>query len=191
MGKQPRGPALNCYEKTISAVEDPPQTAARVLEPQLEQEWQGHSAQSPPGRAQAVNASLIQPGRPMAATTPGRFRFGRASHIKQGRDFARLRQEGQRLPLGCLVANWRRLAPGAQSRLGVITSRRIGGAVARSRARRLLRESFRLNQNLLVQPVDLILVARPSIVGKCFSQVERDFLASLRRAGLLKGLSGT
>ena len=127
----------------------------------------------------------------MAANKPLRLSFGRSERIKQGRDFSRLRQEGQRLTLGCLVANWQRLGPGARSRLGVITSKRIGGAVARNRARRLLRESFRLHQHDLEQPVDLVLVARPSIVGKALSEVERDFLTTLRKAGLLKGLSGT
>jgi ribonuclease P protein component len=56
----------------------------------------------------------------------------------------------------------------------------------RNRARRLLRESFRLHQHGLAQPVDLVLVARPSIVGKDFAQVERDFLTTLRKAGLLR-----
>jgi ribonuclease P protein component len=182
---------LNCYEKTISAVENPPQTATRVFKPQLEQERQGHFAQSPARRTETVDPGLGQQGRRMAATTPGSFGFGRASHIKQGRDFARVKQEGQRLPFGCLIANWRPLAAGARSRLGVITSSRMGGAVARSRARRLLRESFRLHQDQLAQPVDLVLVARPSIAGKSFAAVEKDFLTSLRKAGLLKGLSGT
>jgi ribonuclease P protein component len=191
MGKQPRGPALNFYEETISTVENPPQTATRFFEPQFEQERQGDPAQSPPGRAQAVDAGLGQPGLPMGTSTPGRFRFRRASHIKQGRDFARARQQGERVALGCLIAIWRRLAPNAHSRFGVITSRRIGGAVVRSRARRLLRESFRLNQDQLARPVDLVLVARASIAGKSFSEVEKDFLTSLRKAGLLKGLSGT
>jgi ribonuclease P protein component len=50
----------------------------------------------------------------------------------------------------------------------------------------LLRESFRLHQNQLAQPLDLVLVARPSIVGKAFKEVESDFLTSLRKAGLLK-----
>lgn len=122
---------------------------------------------------------------------PGRLRFGRALRIKQGRDFARAREQGQRLTLGCLILNWRRLAPECPSRLGVITSRRIGGAVVRSRARRLLRESFRLHQYRLATPVDLVLVARHSIAGKRFSEVEKDFLTSLRKAGLLKGLGGT
>ena len=70
--------------------------------------------------------------------------------------------------------------------MGVITSGKIGGAVIRSRARRLLRESFRLHQTELNQPLDLVLVARPSIVGKRFADVERDFLTTLRKAGLLK-----
>ncbi len=191
MGKQPRGPALNCYEKTISTVKNPPQTATRILEPQFQQERQGHFAQSPPGRTQAVDASIGYPGRPMAANTTGRARFGRPSRIKQGRDFLRLRQEGERLTIGCLIANWRQLEPTGRSRLGVITSSRIGNAVVRNRARRLLRESFRLHQAQLARPVDLVLVARASIVGRSFREVEKDFLSSLGKAGLLKGLSGT
>ena len=33
--------------------------------------------------------------------------------------------------------------------------------------------------------LNLVLVARPSIVGKNYTEVERDFLAAMRRAGLL------
>ncbi len=67
----------------------------------------------------------------MAAGTPERLRFGRAARIKQGRDFLRVRQNGERLVTGCLIANWQRLPAGAPSRLGVITSSKIGGAVVR------------------------------------------------------------
>lgn len=126
----------------------------------------------------------------MSAQMPSRLRFSRSLRIKKGRDFTRLRAQGNRLTLGCLVANWQPLNPGTASRLGVITSRRIGGAVVRNRARRLMRECFRLHKEQLSKPVDLILVARPSIVGKSFADVERDFLTSLRKAGLLKGLNG-
>ncbi len=122
----------------------------------------------------------------MAGETPLRLRFGRAVRIKQGRDFARVRQQGQRLATGCLIANWQPLAAPAHSRLGVVTARRLGNAVVRNRARRLLRESFRMHQHDFAGPVDLVLVARPSIVGKAFAAVERDFLTTLRKAGLLK-----
>ena len=126
----------------------------------------------------------------MAAETPQRLRFGRRARIKQGRDFARVRQGGERLVLGCLIANWRRLAADAQPRLGVITSGKMGGAVARNRARRLLREAFRRHQLELAQPVDLVLVARASIVGKGYAEVERDFLTTLRKARLLQSENG-
>jgi ribonuclease P protein component len=112
--------------------------------------------------------------------------LGRARRLAQSRDFARTRQEGERLAQGCLIANWNKLPAGASPRLGVVTSRKIGGAVERSRARRLLRESFRLHQHELKQPVDLVLVARNSIAGKKFAGVEKDFLAALNRAGLRK-----
>ena len=126
---------------------------------------------------------------PAASPQPpaaSRQRLGRDSRLGQNRDFMRVRQQGERLVLGCLIANWHRLPDGASPRLGVVTSRKIGGAVARSRARRLLRESFRQHQHELSQPVELVLVARASIAGRDFAGVEKDFLAALNRAGLLK-----
>ena len=113
-----------------------------------------------------------------------RLRLGRSSRLAQSRDFARIRQAGERLALGCLIANWHPLPAGAMPKLGVITSKKIGGAVLRSRARRLLRESFRLHQHDLAQPVEMVLIARNSIVGKNLATVERDYLAALKRAGL-------
>ncbi len=121
----------------------------------------------------------------MAASKP-RLKFRPAMRLKLGRDFSRLRQEGRRLVNGCLIANWRALPPDATPRLGVVTSSKIGNAVVRSRARRLLREVFRAHQHHLAEPVDLVLVARPSIAGKKLAEVENDFLATLRKAELLK-----
>ena len=121
----------------------------------------------------------------MSAVPPKPRRLGRAARIKQGRDFARLKQAGQRAVNGCLIANWLRLPGGSTSRLGVVVSRKVGGSVVRSRAKRLLRESFRLHQHELTEPLDLVLVARPSIAGRAFAAVEQDFLGTLRRAGLL------
>ena len=119
---------------------------------------------------------------------PGKLTLPRERRIKQGRDFARARTTGKRIANGCLVANWVELPAGTASRVGVIASRKVGESVIRSRVRRLLREAFRLHQLELRQPLDLVLVARPSIVGKSFGEVERDFLGALRRAQLLKDL---
>jgi ribonuclease P protein component len=121
----------------------------------------------------------------MAAGPTATLGLPRERRLKQARDFLRVRAQGRRVVRGCLIANWVVLPAGAASRVGVVTGRKLGGAVVRSRARRLLRESFRVHQRALRQPLDLVLVARPSIVGKDFGAVERDFVAALRQAGLL------
>jgi len=121
---------------------------------------------------------------PAPAETPKRL--GRSARIEQSGEFARIRQQGRRVVVGCLIANWQRLPDGAKPKLGVVTSKKIGGAVQRSRARRLLRESFRQHQYELAQPVEIILIARNSIAGRALAEVEKDYLTALRRAGLLK-----
>ena len=115
------------------------------------------------------------------------LRLRREQRIQQTRDFQRAKLSGQRLAVGCLALNWME-ASETGSRLGVITSKRIGSAVVRTRARRLLREAFRLHQHEIARPADMVLVARLSIVGKSFADVERDYLTALRRAKLLKEL---
>jgi len=123
----------------------------------------------------------------MAVSPSPRLGLPRQRRLKQGRDFSRVKSQGKRLAKGSLIANWMVLPAGSNSRLGVITSRRLGSAVVRARARRLLRESFRLHQAELLEAVDLVLVARPAIVGKKYTEVEKDFLTAMHLAGLLKG----
>lgn len=99
-------------------------------------------------------------------------------------EFARVRAAGQRLVCGCLILNW--LSDTGSTRLGVVTSRKLGNAVERNRARRLLRECFRRHQMALNQSVNLVLIARNSINGRDRTAVEKDYLTALRRAGLLE-----
>jgi ribonuclease P protein component len=83
-----------------------------------------------------------------------------------------------------LILNWRFSDDQKTSRLGVVTSKKIGNAVVRSRARRLLREVFRLHQHDLKFVADLVLVARNSIAEKAYAEVERDFLRAVKQAKL-------
>ena len=80
--------------------------------------------------------------------------------------------------------NWRRLAAGERTQLGIVTSRKVGGSVVRSRARRMIREAFRLQQGHLTEPVVLVLVARPSLASRGLEAVSRDLRRCLKESGL-------
>ncbi len=82
--------------------------------------------------------------------------------------------------------NWAEGA-GPGSRLGVVTGRKLGPAVERNRARRLMRECFRRSQHVLTGKFDIVLIARNSINGRSMGAVEKDYLAALKRAGLTGG----
>ena len=115
-----------------------------------------------------------------------RLRLTRAMRIRQRRDFARLRQTGQRIAVGSLVLNWKELPNNSLSRMAVITTKKLGPAITRTRARRLLRECFRLHQHDLRAPLEMVLVARRGMLGKKLTDVESDYLSALHSANLLK-----
>lgn len=49
------------------------------------------------------------------------------------------------------------------ARLGVVASRKVGPAVARNRAKRLVREAFRRNPSVFPEGLDVVIVVRPGI----------------------------
>lgn len=88
---------------------------------------------------------------------------------------------------GRYIVIWSRPAEGTAHRVGVVTSKRsLHTAVERNRARRLMREAFRLNHHTLRGGVDLILIARSRIVDVGGRAVADDFLAICRRVGLCR-----
>lgn len=128
----------------------------------------------------------------MSGTGPGvpnpaeKKRFRKHQRIRYSSEFQRVREKGRRWVHGCLIANWQSVEDRAFSRLGVITSKKIGKAHIRNRARRLMRESYRQMQHQFKAPIDLILVARKSIATMKQQQVEKDLQNILKRHNLLE-----
>ena len=76
-------------------------------------------------------------------------------------------------------------AEGPLTRLGIVASRKIGGAVARNRAKRLIRQVFRTESGPAT-PADLVVIAKPGAVSVGAVDVATDFRAARRRRGLSK-----
>jgi ribonuclease P protein component len=72
----------------------------------------------------------------------------------------------------------------AHSRFGFTASRRVGSAVVRNRARRLMREAVRLRREIIAPGWDLVFIARVPLKEATFHEVDRAIEQLLRRARL-------
>jgi ribonuclease P protein component len=65
------------------------------------------------------------------------------------------------------------------TRLGTVATRKLGGAVQRNRAKRLIREIFRRNKT--TTGLDLVVLTRREMLEASFADLESDYRAALRR----------
>lgn len=71
------------------------------------------------------------------------------------------------------------------ARLGVITSRRVGGAVQRNRMRRRVRELFRAGKPQFSSNFWIVVVAKKGSAEAGFSELREEWLRLLRRLSIL------
>jgi ribonuclease P protein component len=103
-----------------------------------------------------------------------------SQRLRTRRQFDRLFRRGARLD-GRLFTLLVAANGGRLDRLGLAVGRKVGGAVVRNRARRLLRESFRRLAPPSRPGLDLVVLVKPDIVGRSLAEVERELCARLRR----------
>lgn len=70
--------------------------------------------------------------------------------------------------------------PGTTGRLGVAATKKLGGAVRRNRAKRLIREVFRRTK--LAPGFDVVVVPRREMLDASLTVLETDYRATLERA---------
>ncbi|MGN0827803.1 MAG: ribonuclease P protein component [Kiritimatiellia bacterium] len=132
-----------------------------------------------PGASERMASTKRDSGKPAS-------RFSYSNSRLPTRDYPGLFAQGQSYPGRTIVLCIRKNPAAGSPRFGVATSKRtLHEAVWRSRARRLMREAFRLNQHRLQPGTDCILVARKSIRGKPATEVAHDLLRLCRKAGIL------
>lgn len=109
----------------------------------------------------------------------------RAVTLKENHEFRRLYRKGMSAVGGGMVVYCRKNKLG-NNRLGITASVKLGHAVVRNRARRRLREVYRLNADKLRQGWDIILVARGRTASMPWRDLNETFLRLCRKLDLLE-----
>ena len=109
--------------------------------------------------------------------------FGPGVRLRSRPEFTAVQQQGRRVSTRHLTLLGRANTLG-HDRLGLIVSRRYGGAVLRNRAKRRLREIFRRHDGHLVaggRSFDLVAIPRREMNAAGFAEIEAEFLGAIGR----------
>jgi len=121
------------------------------------------------------------------AVLPRRFTFPRDARLLKHERFRQVFDAGGEVAGGCMIL-WVRRADDCARRMGVVaTKRTFHDAVDRNRAKRLIRETFRLSRHELVDDSwDLVILARRRILGMKQPDVQKVFMKLCHRKGIVK-----
>ena len=104
--------------------------------------------------------------------------FRRIQRVRRRADFQQIYKQGTRISghYCTLFIQPNRLAV---ARLGVAATKKLGGAVVRNRAKRLVREVFR--RSGIAPGFDIIVVPRRELLGAPFAILETDYRSAVER----------
>ncbi len=72
------------------------------------------------------------------------------------------------------------------NRMAFLASKKVGNSVSRNRARRLMKESYRLTKLKIPEGYDVIIIARNTIADAKCAEVRKSLESAIRRTGVLK-----
>jgi ribonuclease P protein component len=114
-----------------------------------------------------------------------RLRFPKSARLYRAHEFQRLRRHGKSYYGKLMIVSVLSDAGARETRVGIITSSRVGGAVVRNRVRRRMREIVRFERARLLPGVWLVIVARRPAVEAAFDELRAEWQQLIRRAAIL------
>jgi ribonuclease P protein component len=111
--------------------------------------------------------------------------FPKARRLTRASEIERVKQNGSAQRGKLLILGVLATQEAGRFRAGFVTSRKVGGAVARNRVRRRLREIVRKCQHDIGEGFWIVLIARPAAARASYSALEDEWLRLARRASIL------
>lgn len=127
---------------------------------------------------------MVRPGTSSEAEPP---RPTRVNRVRKRAEYLEIQGRGARVNGDCLVFIVMRRERGAPLRLGITASRKIGGAVQRNRAKRLIREAFRAVFDELPPALDIVVIVRRPLGDRKQQAVTEEWQRVLPRIRRVAG----
>ena len=108
---------------------------------------------------------------------PKAARFLAGEHVRKRAEFELIYKTGFKRS-GRLMTMFTREREAGPARLGIAATRKMGAAVERNRAKRLVRELFRHNKPVAL---DVVVVPRREMLGAAYDRIEAEFRSLLAR----------
>lgn len=105
--------------------------------------------------------------------------------IKKNSDFQIVYRSGKSLANKYLVMYIIKNESG-RNRIGISVSKKVGNSVVRHRLTRLIRESYRLNEDSFYTGYDFVVIARTTAKGKSYKEIESALLHLGRIHGIVR-----
>jgi len=107
-------------------------------------------------------------------------RFPPRSRVRKRVEFLKIQDGGLRVSTSrfVLILSASAAPDSGSPRLGITASRRVGNAVVRSRAKRLVREAFRATRELWPAGVDLVVIVKRATGESKLDSVIAEFIAA-------------
>ena len=100
--------------------------------------------------------------------------------LRKKDDFQAIYKSGKSVPERYVVLFYRKNDL-PYSRTAFLASKKVGNSIQRNRAKRLMKESYRLNAEKFLEGYDLIFIARNTINGKKQKDVQKSLLNAAKR----------
>jgi ribonuclease P protein component len=101
-------------------------------------------------------------------------RFTKKERLQKRREFQQVFDKGKKYG-NDQVKMYALVNDVSLSRLGLVVGKKFGNAPRRNRFKRIFREAYRLNKNLLNKSVDIIVIPRPGLKELTLRIVEDKF----------------
>lgn len=109
--------------------------------------------------------------------------------LKKNRDFQMVYHTGKSFANKYLIMYRRNNGLGT-NRIGISVSKKVGNSIVRHRLTRLMRESYRLQEDRFQRGLDIVIIARPGAKDRTFKEIESALLHLGKLHNIIDAVNG-